>query len=147
MKKTDQGQGSTKKSKDQESKGPPVGLPQLKIAEYFEKIPDFRVDRTKRHLLMDILIIPICAVISGAEDWKEIARSMGGRRRIGSRPFRNCPMAFPRTTRSGGCISIWTRRNCGNVFLAETIFQIAGSLLLATTRDFLSENGKITQKK
>jgi predicted transposase YbfD/YdcC len=73
MKKIDKGQGRTKGSKDQEAKGTAAGLPKLKITEFLEKIPDFRVDRTKRHLLMDILIITICAVISGADDWPEVA--------------------------------------------------------------------------
>ena len=33
---------------------------------YFDDIPDPRVDRTKQHLLKDILVITILAVIAGA---------------------------------------------------------------------------------
>lgn len=42
------------------------------IHEYFATVTDPRVDRTKLHLLMDILVIAICAVICGADTWVEI---------------------------------------------------------------------------
>jgi predicted transposase YbfD/YdcC len=42
------------------------------IVKYFGKIRDPRIDRTKRHKLMDILIIAICAVICGADSWVDI---------------------------------------------------------------------------
>lgn len=38
----------------------------------FEQMPDPRVERTKLHLLSDIVFITIAAVISGAEGWNEI---------------------------------------------------------------------------
>ena len=38
----------------------------------FNKIEDPRVDRTKKHLLLDIISIAICAVIAGCEHWEEI---------------------------------------------------------------------------
>lgn len=44
----------------------------LTLAESFGKIKDPRVERTKQHKLIDILIIAICAVICGAEGWGEI---------------------------------------------------------------------------
>ena len=47
--------------------------PQIgKITQHFSKIKDPRIDRTKRHLLMDILVIAICAVICGADSWVDI---------------------------------------------------------------------------
>ena len=42
------------------------------IQEYFAEVSDPRVDRTKLHLLMDILVIAICAVICGADTWVEM---------------------------------------------------------------------------
>jgi len=42
------------------------------IAEYFNAVTDPRVDRTKRHKLIDIIIIAICAVICGAKSWDDI---------------------------------------------------------------------------
>ncbi|MBD2771402.1 transposase family protein [Iningainema sp. BLCCT55] len=35
-------------------------------------IEDPRIERTKRHKLIDILTIAICAVICGAEGWVDI---------------------------------------------------------------------------
>jgi predicted transposase YbfD/YdcC len=42
------------------------------IHEYFATVTDPRVERTKLHLLMDILVIAICAVICGADTWVEM---------------------------------------------------------------------------
>jgi predicted transposase YbfD/YdcC len=42
------------------------------LEEIFGKIQDPRIDRTKLHKLIDIIIIAICAVICGAEGWEEI---------------------------------------------------------------------------
>ena len=40
----------------------------------FSTIPDFRVNRRKRHKLIDILVIAVCAVICGADDWNGIEK-------------------------------------------------------------------------
>jgi predicted transposase YbfD/YdcC len=39
----------------------------------FQSLPDPRIDRTKHHLLLDIIAIAICAVVCGAEAWTEVA--------------------------------------------------------------------------
>lgn len=46
----------------------------LSIAAHFRRLPDPRVRRTRRHALVDILVIALCAVICGADDWVAIAR-------------------------------------------------------------------------
>ena len=43
------------------------------LADHFAELEDPRVERTKRHPLLSILAIAICAVIVGAETWDEIA--------------------------------------------------------------------------
>jgi len=43
------------------------------IAAHFRRVPDPRVRRTRRHALEDILVITLCAVICGADDWVAIA--------------------------------------------------------------------------
>jgi predicted transposase YbfD/YdcC len=45
----------------------------VSIIEAFSSVKDFRMERRKRHDLIDILVIAICAVISGAEGFNEIA--------------------------------------------------------------------------
>lgn len=42
------------------------------ISKHFGKVRDPRVERTKRHRLMDILVIAICGVICGADSWVDI---------------------------------------------------------------------------
>jgi predicted transposase YbfD/YdcC len=47
-------------------------LPSTDIRDYFSTIEDPRIDRTRRHNLFDILVIALCAMISGAEDFVHI---------------------------------------------------------------------------
>jgi predicted transposase YbfD/YdcC len=44
-----------------------------KLLEHFEELDDPRIERCKKHLLLDIVVIAICAVIAGAENFVEIA--------------------------------------------------------------------------
>src|SRR5574337_148625 len=46
--------------------------PLADIREHFGTIEDPRVDRTKLHSLIDIIVIAICAVVCGAEDWADV---------------------------------------------------------------------------
>jgi predicted transposase YbfD/YdcC len=41
------------------------------LLEHFSTVDDPRIDRTKRHKLIDILVIAICATICGAETWED----------------------------------------------------------------------------
>lgn len=41
--------------------------------KYFEEVPDFRLDRKKLHQLSDILMLSLCAMLSGAEDFEDMA--------------------------------------------------------------------------
>lgn len=42
------------------------------FVELFSSLPDPRVERTRKHKLIDILVITIAAVLSGCDDWNEI---------------------------------------------------------------------------
>ena len=42
------------------------------IVEYFQALDDPRIDRTKRHNLLDIVTIAICGTICGADNWVDI---------------------------------------------------------------------------
>lgn len=46
--------------------------PVASIVEHFGGLEDERKDKGKRHPLLDIIIIAICAVICGAEGWSDI---------------------------------------------------------------------------
>lgn len=42
------------------------------LLDHFADLADPRVERTRRHHLLDIVVITICAVIAGAESWDDI---------------------------------------------------------------------------
>lgn len=42
------------------------------IEEHFRAIEDPRVERNKKHKLLDIIVLAICGVVSGAEGWEAI---------------------------------------------------------------------------
>lgn len=46
--------------------------PATSIEKHFANLEDPRVERTKLHKLIDILVIAICAVICGADNWEEV---------------------------------------------------------------------------
>ena len=39
------------------------------VMDYFRELDDPRIERSKRHQLLDIVAIAICAVICGADSW------------------------------------------------------------------------------
>jgi len=45
----------------------------LSLFDSLGQVPDPRRERTKLHLLVDILVIAVCATICGAETWEEMA--------------------------------------------------------------------------
>lgn len=40
---------------------------------YFGEVPDPRLERCKRHELSDIILLSLLAILSGAENWTEVA--------------------------------------------------------------------------
>lgn len=49
-----------------------MSQPQSTIKKYFRKLRDPRIRGRKRHLLLDIVVIAICATIGGCNDWQEM---------------------------------------------------------------------------
>ena len=43
--------------------------PVATMTEHFGRVEDPRIDRTKLHKLVDIIVIAICAAICGADGW------------------------------------------------------------------------------
>ena len=50
-----------------------MGLSTPALCKSFRSLKDPRINRCKRHLLLDIVTMALCAVIGGADTWKEIA--------------------------------------------------------------------------
>jgi hypothetical protein len=42
------------------------------IENHFGELTDPRIDRTKLHKVLDILVFAICAVIAGADNWDDV---------------------------------------------------------------------------
>ena len=49
------------------------------LVQYFADIEDFRIDRNKRHALVDIIVLAICGTICGANGFVEIATVAQGK--------------------------------------------------------------------
>lgn len=60
------------KPRAQRPKLAPINEIQTNLSSYFADLRDPRVSRTKKHLLKDILVIAILALIAGAEGWEDI---------------------------------------------------------------------------
>jgi hypothetical protein len=56
------------------------------IEQHFGGLTDPRIDRTKLHKLLDILVIAICAIIAGADNWEDVAE-FGRAKKAGLRSF------------------------------------------------------------
>ncbi|MEZ4956548.1 MAG: transposase family protein [Saprospiraceae bacterium] len=71
----------------------------MKLIEIFEDIPDFRRKTQVKHYLHSILVMSLCAVISGADDFEEIAE-YGAEKEDFCANLSRCPMASLPTTLS-----------------------------------------------
>src|SRR5438270_11508818 len=66
----------------------------LSVARYFARLRDPRRNHLKRHLLLDIVAITLCAVICGAQDWQQ-AVTFARRRRAWLETFLRLPNGIP----------------------------------------------------
>jgi predicted transposase YbfD/YdcC len=72
----------------------PGQRPDLSIPKFFTTLKDPRRAHRRLHLLQDILVIALCAVIAGAQDWQEI-ETFGRKRRAWLRRFLELPNGIP----------------------------------------------------
>ncbi len=66
----------------------------LALRRHFARLRDPRLNRRKRHLFLDVLVIALCAVIAGANNWPQI-EAFGKRRRDWLRKFLALPNGIP----------------------------------------------------
>ena len=64
------------------------------LISHFADVPDPRIDRTKRHKLIDIIAIAICGAICGANDWVAI-EAYGQAKESWLRQFLELPNGIP----------------------------------------------------
>lgn len=72
----------------------PIPLPDLSIPKFFRKLKDPRRAHRRLHLLQDVVVIALCAVIAGAQDWQEI-ETFGRKRRDWLKRFLKLPHGVP----------------------------------------------------
>lgn len=70
------------------------GGPAADLASHFAPLPDPRVERTKRHALLDIVVIAVCAVVAGADTWVAV-ETFGRRKEAFLRGFLALPNGIP----------------------------------------------------
>jgi len=68
--------------------------PDLSIPKHFTKLKDPRRRHRRLHLLPDIIVVALCAVVAGAQDWQEI-ETFGRKRRAWLKRFLNLPNGIP----------------------------------------------------
>lgn len=64
------------------------------LRQYVRHLKDPRINRNKRHLLVDILTMAVCAVIGGANTWRDIA-TFARRRQAWFERFLDLPNGVP----------------------------------------------------
>jgi hypothetical protein len=77
--------------------------------KHFSALRDPRVERTREHLLEEILLMTIASVLSGAESWNDIA-DYGEDKREWLKTFLTLPSGIPSHDSLTGCLRRWTRK-------------------------------------
>jgi predicted transposase YbfD/YdcC len=66
----------------------------LSVTRYFARLRDPRREHLKQHLLIDIIVIALCGVICGANDWQQVV-TVARRRRAWLQTFLELPNGIP----------------------------------------------------
>ncbi len=94
-----------------------VGNPVATIEKHFGGVEDPRMDRTKLHKLFDILVIAICAVICGADNWVAV-EEWGRAKQAWLSQFLELPNGIPSHDTFGRVFSLLDPEQFGNAFLS-----------------------------
>lgn len=68
--------------------------PQINLLEHLKNLHDPRVDRTKRHELLDIMIIAVCTLLCGGETYNDM-EDFGHAKEDWFRGFLKLPNGIP----------------------------------------------------
>ena len=80
------------------------------VKEHFSSVSDPRILRKTRHKLIDVIVITLCAVIAGADDWVEIA-AFGKEKEQWFKTFLELPGGSPKP-KSINSIRMWEKCEC-----------------------------------
>jgi predicted transposase YbfD/YdcC len=101
------------------------------LREYFAALPDPRLDRTKRHQLLDIITIAICAVLCGADSWVDV-ELFGQAKLTWLRTFLALPHGIPSHDTFGRVFAALDPRQFEQCFLSwvrAVVTQTAGEVV------------------
>ena len=104
--------------------------------EQFGDVPDPRVDRTKKHKLIDILFITMAAVICGCDEWEEI-ELYGQKKELWLRKYLELPNGIPSHDTINRTISLLNPK-----VLQERFIEWVKAVTILTDGDVISIDGK-----
>lgn len=124
----------------------------MEFDKFFKGVPDFRINRRKKHLLIDILAISVCGVVCGANDFEEIA--MYGRQKeaflstfldlpngIPSHDTFNRVFKFLDKNAFSECLYRWSRELLSSIDEYYTQISIDGKVLRGTAKSGSKKSG------
>ena len=102
------------------------------IAEHFSSLKDPRIQLKTRHKLIDIIIITICAVICGADDWQEVV-DYGKAKHDWLKTFLELPRGIPSHDTFGRVFSLLRPEDFEKCFVSwiHAVFEITGGQTVA----------------
>src|SRR5215813_13007223 len=77
------------------------------IVEHFQTLEDPRIERTKKHILLDILVIAVCPLLTGGEGFQDM-ELFGKSKRTWLQTFLALPEGIPSPDTFG---RVFARRN------------------------------------
>ena len=105
--------------------------PTISIMTHFESLPDPRQSGKVDHKLIDIIIITICAVICGADNWVEVAE-FGKEREKWLRKFLKLPNGIPSHDTFGRVFSVLSSvefQKCFSSWIEAIFFVTSGQVI------------------
>src|SRR5918911_1953960 len=89
------------------------------IVEHFQTLEDPRIERTKKHLLLDILVIALCTLLSGGEGFQDM-ELFGKSKRTWLQTFLTLPRGIPSHDTFGRVFARLNPRRFQECFLSWT---------------------------
>ena len=102
------------------------------VKEHFSSLPDPRIMRKTRHKLIDVIVITLCALIAGADDWVEIA-AFGKEKEQWFKTFLEMPRGIPSHDTFGRIFTLINPEEFGRCFVnwIRSAFPTADSDVIA----------------
>jgi hypothetical protein len=103
-----------------------------RITEHFRALHDPRIQLKTQHKLIDIIVITICAVICGADDWTEVV-NYAKAKKDWLKQFLELPHGIPSHDTFGRVFSLLRPEEFEQCFVSwiHAVFKISGSQTVA----------------